>query len=157
MRKWSLAVLAVVLGAGACLADTPEPSKFYKLEFVVKEVDAGRVLNSRAYTTTTSSNSGGCSIRTSSRVPGPPTVNVGIDIDCAEVREVEGGLSMTVSAEVNSIPPESPQGGGAPIFRQNKWRSTLFVPLKKAIVIFSSDDVSSKHQMQVELTATPIK
>jgi hypothetical protein len=30
------------------------------------------------------------------------------------------------------------------------------VPIRKPTVIFSSDDTTTKHQMQVELTATPI-
>jgi hypothetical protein len=32
----------------------------------------------------------------------------------------------------------------------------VIVPLKKPTVVFSSDDVASKRQMQLELTATPI-
>jgi hypothetical protein len=32
----------------------------------------------------------------------------------------------------------------------------VIVPLKKPTVIFSSDDLTTKHQMQLELTATPI-
>jgi hypothetical protein len=43
-----------------------------------------------------------------------------------------------------------------PTIRQNRWVSTVAVPLKKPTVIFSSDDLTSKRQMQLELTATPI-
>jgi hypothetical protein len=32
----------------------------------------------------------------------------------------------------------------------------VIVPVKKPTVIFVSDDMSSKRQMQLELTATPI-
>jgi hypothetical protein len=38
-----------------------------------------------------------------------------------------------------------------------KWNAPVIVPLRKATVIFASDDPSSKRQMQLELTATPIK
>ena len=46
--------------------------------------------------------------------------------------------------------------GSAPMIRQNRWTSNVVVPLKKPTVIFSSDDLTTKHQMQLELTATPI-
>ena len=35
--------------------------------------------------------------------------------------------------------------------------ATLDLPLGKPTVIFSSDDVASKGQMQLELTATPVR
>lgn len=163
MKKYAIAFLAVLLGAGVCFADTPEPSKFYKLEFVVKEVDGTKVLNSRTYTTL-ASDGPGCSIRTNSRVQvptaGPPgsfqMVNVGLNLDCSNVREVQDGLSLRVTADLTTVPPESTSGGAA-IIRENRWASTLLVPLHKATVIFSSDDMTSKHQMQLELTATPIR
>jgi hypothetical protein len=43
------------------------------------------------------------------------------------------------------------------LLRQNRWRSDVLVPLRKPTVIFSSDDPTSTHKMQVELTATPIR
>jgi hypothetical protein len=44
-----------------------------------------------------------------------------------------------------------------PVTRQNQWRSAVVIPVKKPTVVFSSDDVSSKRQLQLELTATPVK
>jgi hypothetical protein len=60
-----------------------------------------------------------------------------------------------VAAEVSSAAetPDAP----APVIRQVKWNSPVIVPLGKPTVIFSSDDPSSKRQMQLELTARPIK
>jgi hypothetical protein len=43
-----------------------------------------------------------------------------------------------------------------PVVRQNQWQAGVIVPLKKPTVVFSSDDLTTKRQMQVELTATPI-
>ncbi len=64
-------------------------------------------------------------------------------------------------ADISSIPsePAVPATASAPTqptVRQNKWDSTVIVPLKKPTVLFSSDDLTSKRQMQLELTATPI-
>jgi len=81
---------------------------------------------------------------------------VGVSIDCYGIRETQTGLSVRVSADISSIPPESTVPVSGQVIRQNKWKSYVIVPLKKPAVIFSSDDLTTKHQMQLELTATPI-
>jgi hypothetical protein len=81
---------------------------------------------------------------------------VGVNIDFRAIREVQRDLALSVSAEISSIPSESGEVKPNPIVRQNKWDSSVVVPLKKPTLIFSSDDVSSKRTMQLELTATPI-
>jgi hypothetical protein len=152
--------------AATCFAQEAVPSKFYKLDFVVKEVEGAKVLNARSYSVTVSLDRS-CSIRTGGQVATQtapmgtiPQFNyreVGVNIDCHHVREAANGLSLDVNADVSSVlqeptaPPPSP-----PVTRQNRWSSTVIVPLKKPTVVFSSDDVASKRQMQLELTATPI-
>jgi len=59
------------------------------------------------------------------------------------------------------LPSESaaPASAGTqlpPTIRQNRWSSSVVVPLSKPTVIFSSDDLTSKRQFQLELTATLI-
>jgi hypothetical protein len=164
MRKiatWCIALAAATLQAGTCLAQKPEPSKFYKLDFVIKEVDAGKVLNARSYSVTV--NHSGGSIRAGSKVPIPMTPNssqltfldLGVSIDCNMVTETENGASLFVTADISSILQESAPPT-YPVIRQNKWTSNVTVPLKKATTLFSSDDATSKRQMQLELTVTPI-
>ncbi len=157
-QYWPALLLGVTLLAGSCLAQTPEPSKFYKLDFVVKEVEANKVLNSRAYsmTVSTEKTSPPDSIRAGSKVPsgnGSNYIEVGVNIDCRAIREVDNELTMLLTVEVSSVPPESSN----PVIRQNKWSSSVSVMVKKPTVVFSSDDLTSKHQLQLELTATPIK
>lgn len=159
--------LTGMLFAGTCFAQNPESSKFYKLDFVVKEVDGGKVLNARAYSTNISTEKGtaGSSIRAGSKVPyltspapGSTQYNyadVGVNIDCRQAIEVGNELSLFVSAEVSTTAQDSPPA--TPIIRQNKWGSMVLVPIRKPVIIFSSDDVTSKHQMQLELTAIPLK
>jgi hypothetical protein len=147
-----------------CLAEDAAPVKFYKLDFVVKEVDGTRVLNTRSYSFLTSTKTigfggpAGSGIRTGNKVPvaGGGYLDVGVSIDCYEAKETEVGLSLSVTADVSNIPAESTVPVNGQVIRQNKWRSNVVVPLKKPTVIFSSDDLTSKHQMQLELTATPI-
>ena len=161
-------LLTLALLAGTCLAQTPEstkePARFYKLDFVVKELDGSRVVNARTYSTTASTEErSGCAIRTGSKVqvgaPGASAtanVDVGVNIDCRSIKEVRNELSMSVTADITSMAQESTTSSAYPVIRQNRWSSNVIVPIRKSSVIFSSDDTTSKHQMQVELTATPI-
>jgi hypothetical protein len=157
-----IGLLTVALIAGTCLAEDAAPQKFYKLDFVVKEVDGGKVLNARTYSAVVSTERGLCSIRTGNRVPystGDKTsyLDVGVSIDCRSVKEVPGELTLRLDADVSSVVQESTTPTNfPPVVRQNKWASDIIVPLKKPTVIFSSDDLTTKHQMQLELTATPI-
>lgn len=168
LKSFSTLLLALSLAAGACLAqdnDKSEPQKFYKLDFVVKELEGGRTVNSRSYSMTVATPSNGkSSIRTSSQVPFQTSpgqwTRSGIDtnLDCFQITEIPAGLSLTVVAQVDSMLEEpSTAESGHPILRHNEWNSAVILPIKKPTVIFSSDDVASKRQMQVELTATPIK
>jgi hypothetical protein len=165
LRDWCVRFLALTLLAGTCFAQNPELPKFYKLDFVVKEVEAAKVMNARSYSMTVSTDPPGVhsSMRTGSRVPFGNTgqvtfLDVGVNIDCSSVKAEQDQLSLTVTAEISSILQESTTPTGAhPIIRQNKWTSSVIVPIKKPTVIFSSDDATSKRQMQLELTATPIK
>ena len=162
IRNWSALILAFVL-AGACLAQEAAPSKFYKLEFVVKEVEGTKVLNARAYTVTVSTEKGEAksSIRTGSKVPmstgsSYTYLDVGVSIDCRSVTEAAGQLTLRIDADVSSVLHESTPTNLPPTVRQNKWTSNVVVPLRKPTVLYSSDDLTTKQQMQVELTATPI-
>ena len=41
--------------------------------------------------------------------------------------------------------------------RQNKWDSTVLIPIGKATVVYSADDLDSKGKMQVEVTAVRVE
>ncbi len=160
-KKWLLPLLGLAF-AGAALAQTAEPAKFYKLDFAVKELEGGKVVNSRSYSTMISPQAGDRStIRTGSRVPvtgsdGKVTyIDLGVNIDCSNLKEVQSDLTVFVTADISSA--LDPSTAPTPVIRQNRWSSNVSVPLKKPTVIFSSDDVSSKRQLQLELTATPVK
>jgi hypothetical protein len=166
MRKIrDLSILSAVFAllAGICFGEEAAAPKFYKLDFVVKEVEGAKVLNARSYSVISSTEGKGvegCQVRTGSKVPGAVAggyIDVGVSIDCYQVRETQTGLSLGLSADISSIPPDlTPPVSAPPVIRQNRWRSNVVVPLKKPVVIFSSDDLTTKHQMQLELTATPI-
>jgi hypothetical protein len=163
----SLGLLGFAIAAGTCLGQTADVTKFYKMEFVVKEVEGTKVVNSRSYFMTVPVEApgqnvqGSGSIRASSRVPTVAGggsnftyVDVGVNLDCKTLHEMQSAVSVYLSADIstNSVEPNLP----APVIRQNRWSSTVVVPIKKPTVVYASDDATSKRQMQLELTATPI-
>jgi hypothetical protein len=164
-----MSALAVTLLAATCFAEDAAPAKFYKLDFVVKEVEGGKVLNARGYSMTVAEGKlkDHSEIRTGSKVPystiaegGQYTfLDVGVNFDCDHVVSTRDTMSLVLAADISSVvqEPGSPSAPmHPPVVRQNKWTSGVIVPLKKPTVVFSSDDLTTKRQMQVELTATPI-
>jgi len=84
-------------------------------------------------------------------------IDVGVNIDCRNVQPVKNDLLLTVAADISSIQgQESATKSGEPVILQNKWNSEVVIPLGKPTTIFSSDEVTSRRTMQLELTATPI-
>jgi hypothetical protein len=154
---------------GICFGQTQkaptEQQKFYRLDFVIKEVADGRVINDRSYAImiSTGASSFPGEIRTGNKVPyggsnSTQYVDVGVNLDCESARDLENQLALHVAAEVSNLAPGQTAGNGPlPLLRENKWRSDVILPLRKPTIIFSSDDPTSTHKMQVELTATPIK
>ena len=170
--KMGLAFLfaAVLAGHAFAQGETAKPAaeepKYFHLDFVVKELENGKVTNSRGYAMTMSTGDvGGSMIRTGNKVPIPTSsgsllnfsyIDVGVNIDCRSAKQVGDQLALNVAAEVSAAATE-PSSGSPPLIRQTKWGSTAIVPLRKATTIFSSADPSSKRQTQLELTATPIR
>jgi hypothetical protein len=68
---------------------------------------------------------------------------------------------MEVSADISSVSDSKMEGAagarGMPMIQQNKWNSQVVVILGKPTVLFSSDEVTSKRTLELELTATEIK
>jgi|SRR5665213_107805 len=159
----------LILTAATCFAQNddqpkpPEPSKYYRLDFVVKETDAGRAVNSRNYVMTIKADTGGVagSIRIGDRVPVSngkdqfTFIDVGVNIDCTSPRLVRNQLVMQVLADISSVASERPPSA-PPMINQTKSKSEVTLPMGKAVTVFSADGASTKRQMQLEVTATPI-
>ena len=152
-----------------------EGIKFYRLDFVVKELDDNKVVSQKAYSTSMSTDERqkAALIRSGTKAPyqsGAGQYNyldVGVNIDCQRIQEVNGQLVVQVSADITNLPAPSGVGAGSttgegtvpgmPPVRQNRWNSVAVVAIGKATTLFSSDDLNTKRKLQLELTATPIK
>lgn len=165
--KLSTLALAVYLALPALAQDAAKDNvKFYKLDFLVKELDDNKVVSAKSYSAYTAADekSRGASIRTGNRVPYQPTAgsyqyaDIGVNIDCQSAREAGGQLILIIVADISSIPGGAEAAPNAlPMVRQNRWNSMVLVPIGKATTLFSSDDLNSKRKMQLEVTATPVK
>ena len=159
MHKTRLTLALLSCMAGVCLAQTESGKQFYRLDYAVKQVEDGKTVNMRHYSVTT--DAGRSVIRTGSKLPLPTNdkgeltyIDVGVSIDSSNVHEKDGELLVDVTAEIsNAVAGALKQ----PVIRQNKWSANVTVPMGKATTLFSSDDLASKGQVQLELTATPVK
>jgi hypothetical protein len=181
----SLVLFTLLSGIASVAQDAPaatEPAKeaaapvhYYHLSFVVQEVGAdNKPVNSRVYTTTVSTAPHShSSMRTGSRIPiatgsygGDEKsmvntqfqyVDVGVNVDVNSVHEIDRQLVLDLSADVSSVAAVSDPRLHQPIIRQNKWQSVAFIPIGKSTVVFSSDSLDSKGNLQLLVTATQVE
>ena len=108
-----------------------EPTKFYKMEFVVKEVEGTKVVNSRAYFMTVPVDApgryqaadrfepaAGCHATTPA-AGGFNYIDVGVTSIARSLRELQSDISVYITADISShsVEPNLP----APVIRQNRW------------------------------------
>ncbi len=168
MRNMTVLAFVFIAAVGSCYAQDKvvEDPKFYRLDFVVKEVEGGKVVNARNYSMTISNekNSAGGSIRSGDKIPVLASgdkaaqytyIEMGVNIDCRSAVEVSDRLAVNVAADISSVGAE--RTSLPPLIRNTKWSSRVLIPLRKPQTIFLADDTNSKMQMQLELTATPIR
>ena len=127
-------------------------AKFYKLEFVLKEVDGDRILNSRAYSMLMSTDSTPSSIRAIAKTA--EGVDTGVLIDVRNVREMQNQVSFSLMAKVTGVGEKDAPSHS--VVREFQWGSDVLVPIRKATVVFRSESTTSTSQMEVEVTATPL-
>ena len=131
--KFTTLLLAVCLAAPGMAQDPvaavapKETPKFYKLDFVVREVDDGKVISAKTYSTSilADERQRGASIRTGNRVPyttggGYQYADIGVNIDCQKLQEVgPQSLMLTIVADISSVPGNTePTPNLLPMIRQ---------------------------------------
>jgi hypothetical protein len=154
--------LLLLIAASLCFAQTEEKPgpKYYRLDFVVKELESGKVQNAKTYSIYANTLSGGkAMVRSGGKVAVSTSANqytyldVGVNIDCRLQFETSTELGLQVAAEISNLTQATP----APVIDQTKWDSNVVVALKKPTTIFSSESPASKRTTQLELTVTPLQ
>ena len=170
MNRKKLAVLfAAVLATSATAVaqnEVPKPPgpQFYRLDFVLKELEGGKPVKTHNYQMMLSANDRGISsIRSGAKIPtsdgkGTQYIDVGVNLDVRELVPTKDGLELDIVAEASGVLDTA---AGAPLTKQpmiyqTKWNSRVEVQAGKPTMVYSSDDPTSKRQVQLEVTATPI-
>lgn len=141
--------------------DAPAPKHFYKLNFVLRETDEGKVINQRAFTMNIAADLPLAdkpmwwNLRSGTRVPVADTkgvtnyVDVGVNLD-VRAFDAADGLQLEVTSEISSAGTVS--GNTAPPIRQVKVRSAVLAAAGKPTVVFAADDPASQHRFELEVT-----
>ncbi|HVI09172.1 MAG TPA: hypothetical protein VND65_12850 [Candidatus Binatia bacterium] len=134
----------------------------YHLDFSLNELEDGKKINTRQYSTDLATNEGN-EIKIGTRVPMQVKdgefqyLDIGTNI-FARLSETRGQTELVVRAELSNFAvPEHDPHEVHPIIRQMKIGGSTLLPVSKTIVIGSADDPNSKRQFQLEVTVTKLR
>ena len=145
----------------------PTPTfNFFKLTFVIYELDDGKRTNQRDYMMIGKTNNQPSSIRIGTRVPvyteekKMTYVDAGLTLRCNLLEQADRRLQAECDIEISSfIRPEQVAGSGnsvpsAPVLRTTRTSSWALLTLGKPTLFATVDDINSTRRMQIEVTAT---
>lgn len=182
MKQQFISMLLVALLAASCVAqDQPKkddnptkpaqqaPTIAYKLDYRVFELEDGKRINQRDFTSlATATDRGGpmSQLRIGTRVPvgvageKPTYIDVGFNVNTSIGPEHGGKLDASIRMELSSfaVPEQNadPRSAGMPVLRNSNFAIWTVLTPGKPQIIASLDDINSKKRMQVEVTATRI-
>lgn len=161
--RW-LPVSALVMGmflVAASAEEGKESWKFFKLDFVVRELDGGKTVSQRSYTLFTKAGDWQ-QLRVGTRVPITVDENkvqytdVGLSVDC-RIMEGPGNGALATKAEISSFATPDGEKGGTPLLRHVQMNTLAPITPGKPVVISGVDELNSNHRFQLEVTATELK
>lgn len=161
-------------------SQTDQPPQFFRLKFVLKQLEGKKVINSRIYTTEISAepyttHAGHyiffnpfrpSSIRAATKVHYKSgnaylPVDVGVEIDCRNTALVRGKLGMNVTADISYLAKSHAQPSqdtsiptAPPITLHDRWSSDVLIPIGRPSILFTSDDPASTNILELDVIAT---
>jgi hypothetical protein len=184
MRRSVLIILMLLVATAVIAQDKPEskPARNdfgwarnpYRLDYTIKELEDGKVVNTRTYSLAMqSAEERGRSfgeVKTGTRVPISTVIpkeggnsiqyiDVGINIQAQLYVMENSNLLLTGNVEISTLASgtDSVGAGGAPIIRQIKSNTTSEVIAGKANQLAALDDPISKHRFLIEVTPTKLR
>jgi hypothetical protein len=145
-----------------------EPSRSYRADFSVNEIEDGKKVNSRQYSMNLTAGDHN-DIQIGTRVPfeqkpGEFTyLDVGTSLSCrlrdrADLAGLGNDVLLNVRSEISNFAAPEQQGQNVrPLLRQMKIEASTVAQLGKPMVVGSVDDPNSKRQFQLEVTVTKLK
>jgi hypothetical protein len=146
---------------------------FFKLAFVMYELDDGKRTNQRDYMMIGRTDNHPSSIKVATKVPITTLekgdekqytyTDVGLRINCSMKEQVDRRLQLHCDIEISSfIRPEQianatgNAGLAAPFLRTTRTDSWALLTLGKPAILTTVDDINSTKRMQIEVTATKL-
>jgi hypothetical protein len=146
------------------------PDNFYKLSFVLYELEDGKRVNQRDYMVVGKTDGHPApSIRISTRVPvyseekKMTYIDAGLNLSCNIYQQPSGKVLAQCDVNMSGFlnPSQSPDvrgtGPAAPVLRSTATNAMAILTPGKPTLIASIDDINSTKRMQIELTATKIE
>ena len=162
----------VVVFAATLWAQEPKPQSppsTYKLDYVFSELQDGKRINARSYTILLRATDKAV-VKIGSRVPivtgntkeGDTQIqylDIGMNIDGRIGQELDSGIYLVTSVDVESLAPEQPGENrrGDPVIRQVKYQTENTVPLGKLTLLGGADEVDGTRRLQIEVTAAKMR
>ena len=86
-------------------------------------------------------------------------LDIGVSIDGFIEQELDSAVALQTNVDISSLAPEQPGENrtGDPIVRQTKFQVGAIVPLGKATLLSSGDEVDGTRRFQVEATVTKVR
>ena len=143
----------------------------YRLDFSINELEDGKKINTRRYSTNltygsgTDGMGGGQSLKIGTRVPVQSEqgkfdyLDIGTSITAHMISFFDKPPSLDVSAEISSFPAsnEGRANGTPPLIRQLRIGGTTAIILNKPMIIGSVDDPDSRRSFQLEVLVTKLQ
>lgn len=134
--------------------ETNIEGKPFRMNFVVKQLEDGKVTNIRSYSSLANTQGKSLNLRTSSDANGLET-RISIDTYAFSVKENEITFTISIDlGDMSKLSTDTPGATNSTIMNQNRWSSTVKIISGKSTVIYSADNPASKKSIQLEVTAT---
>jgi hypothetical protein len=152
-----------------------DPAGYFNLNFVVKEMEDGKVVSSREAHTMSAFTPGrqtNGDIKTGDRVPivtgiyeeqksGRQSqvtyIDLGININFSIKSWAGGKLLINTNGTISSGSTAGLDSVPDPVIHSLNWSGDAIVSMGKPVVLLSADDATSKRTFVVELTTTEVK
>jgi|SRR5271157_1596546 len=158
----TLLLVALPLLAQEAAPKPPAPPRhFYKLTYVLKEFDEGKVVNQRSFVLTVATGERPeWHMRAGSRIPiggnDVKSIDVGVNLDTT-LLDAPDGLLLQTTADISSAGDGATGSGSAPVIRQIRTIAMATIQPNKPSLLFAIDDPASRHRFELEVTAVPQK
>lgn len=155
-------------GQRETLPNSERPTSVYKLDYVFSEIQDGKRINVRNYSTLVRVGDRG-SIRLGDKVPivvgnsresgQTQYMEIGVNIDGRVEQELAAGVGLYSNIQISSLAPEQPGENrtGNPVVRQMVFQLDQIVPVGKQTLIGTADEVDGTRRIQIEATATKVR